>query len=921
MVDEVGAPEQRARILIDSQLMASGWFVCDRADVDLVNHEGVAVREVALGEAGRADYLLYVQRHVVGVIEAKPEGTPLTGVQWQTARYAEGLPPRMRLGAVLVDGRLPFLFEASGSETVFTNLFDPDPASRHLFAFPRPETLARVLRDAEADPVAPTWRGRVRNLPTLDGYDMRPASERSVKAVEASLAGGKPRSLVQMATGAGKTRMAVAECYRLLKFGGVNRVLFLVDRNNLADQTLREFRDWTTPDDGRKFTELYNVDKLTSSGMVGSSKVVISTIQRVWSVLKGQEVPDTDDPNIDEFTPDAPVEVQYNPLLPPEAFDLVIVDECHRSIYGLWRGVIDYFDGHVVGLTATPMKQTFAFFNQNLVAEYTYPESVADGVNVDFDIYRIKTQITEAGSTIEAGIVVPVMDKRTRRQRYEALDEDVLYTPSELDRKVMSKDQIRTVLTAFKDRLFTDIFPGRSVVPKTLVFAKDDNHAEEIVTQIKEVFGKGNDFAAKITYNAKDPKALLQQFRNSSTLRFAVTVDMIATGTDVKPIECVFFLRDVRSASYFEQMKGRGARTIDNATFQTLTPDADSKDRFVIVDAVGVTEHEFVDPPLQRDRTITLKQLLDKAATFTITADETATLASRLARLERQLTPAERAEINEVAGQPFTQITASLITVADPDVIADALAHAPLKDGKPDEAAAIRALVQKAIEPIAGNAPLRQRLLELRVAHDLLIDEASKDVLLDASGHVDRDRAQETITSWRAYLDEHRDEISAIEAVYTQPKAPKVAYSELRDLAERIQRPPYRWTVDTLWHAYEAIDTGRVKHSARHTTTDLVALIRFALGYDNELVPYASTIEDRWSNWLAQQAQAGTEFTDTEMWWLERIKDVIIQSGDFQTTDLDLPPFTERGGTDGAIRDLGTGVATVLDGLTQELTA
>ncbi len=914
-------PEASARLTIDRQLEESGWFVCNQDAVDLVNHEGVAVREVTLGDAGRADYLLYVKRRVVGVIEAKPEGTPLTGVQWQTSRYAEGLPPQMRLGAVLVEGRLPFLFEASGSETVFTNLFDPDSASRRVFAFPRPETLARFIRDAETDPEAATWRAKVRRMPPLDDYDLRPASERSVKAVEASMASGKLRSLVQMATGAGKTRMAVAECYRLLKFGGVNRVLFLVDRNNLADQTLREFRDWTTPDDGRKFTDLYNVDKLTSAGTLGSSKVVISTIQRVWSVLKGQEVPDTEDPNIDEFTPDSPVEIQYNPLLPPEAFDLVIVDECHRSIYGLWRGVIEYFDAHVVGLTATPMKQTFAFFNQNLVAEYTYTESVADGVNVDFDIYRIKTEITEGGSTIEAGIVVPVMDKRTRRQRYEALDEDVLYGSSELDRKVMSKDQIRTVLTAFKDRLFTEIFPGRSVVPKTLVFAKDDNHAEEIVTQIKEVFGKGNDFAAKITYNAKDPKALLQQFRNSSTLRFAVTVDMIATGTDVKPIECVFFMRDVRSASYFEQMKGRGARTIDSATFQTMTPDALSKDRFVIVDAVGVTEHAFVDPPLQRDRIISLKKLLDKAATFTITSEETSTLASRLARLERQLTPAERAEINQVAGQPFTAVIASLITVTDPDVIAKAIAVAPMKSGKPDEAAAMSALVQKAIEPIAGNAPLRQRLLELRTAHDLLIDEASKDTLIEASGHVDRDKARETVTSWRAFLDEHRDEISAIETVYSQPKVLKVAYGELRDLAERIQRPPYRWTVDSLWHAYEAIDEGRVQRSARHTTTDLVGLIRFALGYDNELIPYASTIEQRWSNWLAQQALAGIEFTDTEIWWLERIKDVVIQSGDFNTTDLELPPFTERGGTDGAVRDLGAGVASVLDGLQQGLTA
>jgi type I restriction enzyme R subunit len=922
MANADGAPEQRARVIIDRQLTDAGWFVCNKADMDLVNHEGVAVREVALGDAGRADYLLYVQRRAVGVIEAKPEGTPLTGVQWQTAQYAEGLPAAMRLSAVLVNDRLPFLFEASGSETVFTNLFDPDPASRRMFAFPRPETLARFARDADTNPAAPTWRGKVRSMPGLDGYDMRPASARSVLAIEASMAAGKPRSLVQMATGAGKTRMAVAECYRLLKFGGVNRILFLVDRNNLADQTLREFRDWTTPDDGRKFTELYNVDKLTSSGMVGSSKVVISTIQRVWSVLKGQEVPDSDDPNIDDFMPDAPIEVQYNALLPPETFDFVIVDEAHRSIYGLWRGVVEYFDAHIVGLTATPMKQTFGFFNQNLVAEYTYPESVADGVNVDFDVYRIKTQITESGSTIEAGTVIPVMDKRTRQQRYEAVDEDVLYTPSELDRKVMSKDQIRTVLTAFKDRLFTEIFPGRSTVPKTLIFAKDDNHAEEIVAQVKEVFGKGNDFAAKITYNAKDPKARLQQFRNSSTLRVAVTVDMIATGTDVKPIECVFFMRDVRSASYFEQMKGRGARTIDTATFQALTPDADTKDRFVIVDAVGVTEHDFVDAaPLQRDRTITLKQLLDKAATFTITPDETATLASRLSRLERQMTGAERAEVNTVAGQPLTVIITGLIKVADPDVIAATIAAAPLKNGKPDETAAMQALVQTVVEPIAGNAPLRQRLLELRAAHDILIDETSADTLLDASGHVDKDKASALVTSWKAYLDENRDEIAAIQAIYAQPKTPKVAYDELRELADRINRPPRNWTVDSLWAAYEAIDTDKVKHSSRHTTTDLVALVRFALGYDNELVPYASTIEERWANWLAQQAQAGVEFTDTEMWWLENIKSAVIQSGDFKTTDLALPPFTERGGTDGAIRDLGPSVAHVLTHLTEELTA
>ncbi len=380
-----------------------------------------------------------------------------------------------------------------------------------------------------------------------------------------------------------------------------------MDRNNLGDQTHAEFQNFRTPDDGRRFAEIYNVDKLTSAGMLRSSHVVISTIQRVHRVLSGQVAPQGDDPGLDDFVPDGPVAVAYNTDMPPETFDLVIVDEAHRSIYGVWRAVLQYFDAHIVGLTATPEKQTFGFFQQNLVSEYTYPQSVADGVNVDFDLFRIKTQITGQGSSIEAGTtVVPKVDRRTRVQRLVELDEDLEYTGRQLDRAVTSMSQIRLMLDTFRDRLFTEIFPSRTTVPKTLIFCKDDAHAEEVVTTVRQVFGKGNDFAAKITYNAKNPKGRLQAFRTSATLKIAVTVDMIATGTDVRPLECVFFMRDVRSASYFEQMKGRGARTIPPADFQAVTLDATEKTRFVIVDAIGVTEHEFVDPPLNREKGISL---------------------------------------------------------------------------------------------------------------------------------------------------------------------------------------------------------------------------------------------------------------------------------------------------------------------------
>ncbi|AGP65770.1 type III restriction enzyme, res subunit [Mycobacterium intracellulare subsp. yongonense 05-1390] len=895
--------ETRARVHIDQQLTRAGWQVQDKKDLNLFAGQGVAVREVVMKPGhGRVDYLLYVDKAVVGVIEAKPMGTPLSGVEWQSAMYAEGLPADVRLAARTRDGRLPFVFEASGVETHFTNGFDPEPRARLIFNFPKPATLARIVRDADAAPERPTWRAKIRDLPPLDTAPLRPAQIKAISGIENSLADQRfDRSLVQMATGAGKTYTAVTESYRLLKHGGFNRILFLVDRNNLADQTLAEFQNYRTPDDGRRFTELYNVTKLSSAGPLASTKVTISTIQRVYKFLNDGEVSDVDDPDLDDFTPDAPVTVAYSEVLPPESFDLVVVDEAHRSIYGVWRGVLEYFDAHIVGLTATPGKQTFGFFRQNLVSEYTYPESVADGVNVDFDIYQIRTRISEEGSRIDAGTIVPKVDRRTREQRLETLDEDLEYTTAQLDRAVTATDQIRTVLETFRDRLFTEIFPRRSTVPKTLIFAKDDNHAEEIVRQVREVFGKGNDFAAKITYSARNAKEQLQALRTSPSLRVAVTVDMIATGTDVKPLECVFFMRDVHSAQYFEQMKGRGARTIASADFQAVTPDAASKTRFVIVDAIGVTEHPFVEPPLNRQTSVSLKKLLGKAATLTLTEDEAATLASRLAKLELALTNEERGELDTVAGQPVRDIVRGLVDAVEPST------------GSAEA-------IERAIQPIAANPELRNRILELRATHDRVIDEVSSDELIEAGGVTDTDRARSIVESWRAYLEEHRDEITAIQLAYEAGEQ-RIDFAYIQGLAARIARPPHNWTPDVIWNAYAAIDAPRVRTCPRHTLTDLVSLIRFTIGVDDELVPYGERVREKYTAWLAQQEQAGVHFNETERWWLDRMVSVIANSAGIYVEDLDDAPFIERGGIDGAIRDLGERAGELIEQLNAELTA
>ena len=501
-------PEQQARQNIDRLLEQAGWALQDAGAINLYESAGVAVREFSLKPGhGSADYLLYVNRRAAGIIEAKPEGHTLVGVEIQSEKYSTGLPdilPAYRRP-------LPFLYQSTGCETRFTNLFDPDPRSRSLFAFHKPQTLAGWLgvsesaresddldRPMAAEPpdafLSRNLRRKLDAMPPLDASALWPVQERAIESLERSLASGRRRALVQMATGSGKTFMACNQVYRLIKHAGARRVLFLVDRANLGRQALREFQGFTVPGDHRKFTELYNVQLLQSARVDPVSRVCIATIQRVYSMLKGEEL----DPQVEELsgfdlppTGTEPPPVGYNPDVPIETFDFIITDECHRSIYNLWRQVLDYFDAFIVGLTATPSKQTFGFFRQNLVMEYSHRQAVADNINVDFDIYRIRTQITEGGSTVEAGYYVDRRNRLTRKVRWEQLEEDLTYAPNQLDKDVVAEDQIRTVIGAFKERLFTDIFPHRRDVPKTIIFAKDDSHADDIVRVVRRGVRQG----------------------------------------------------------------------------------------------------------------------------------------------------------------------------------------------------------------------------------------------------------------------------------------------------------------------------------------------------------------------------------------------------------------------------------------------
>jgi type I restriction enzyme, R subunit len=913
-------PEEQARQQIDRLLSQAGWTVQSMGELNLHASLGVAVREFHL-TTGFADYMLFVDGKAAGVIEAKAVGATLSGVAGQAQNYAEGLPPAIPH----VGSPLPFVYESTGVETFFRDLRDPQPASRRVFAFHQPTTLHEWSRQNG------TLRRRLSGMPEIHTGGLRVCQIEAIEGLEESLAAARPRALIQAATGSGKTYTAATASYRLIKHASAKRVLFLVDRNNLGRQTKREFADYRTPDDGRRFTDLYNVQHLTSNVLDPVNKVCITTIQRLFSMHTGQPEPDE---GIEErsayemwLPDDAEKTVVYSPDIPIETFDFIVTDECHRSIYNLWRQVLEYFDAFLIGLTATPSKQTLGFFGQNLVTEYTHERAVADGVNVPFEVYRIKTEITEQGGSVDAGYNVGRRDKRTRKMRYEQLDEAMDYAGTQLDRSVVAVDQIRTVIRTFRERLHTDLFPGRTETPKTLIFAKTDSHAEDIVGIVREEFGKGNDFCKKITYRTtgETPERLLASFRNSYNPRIAVTVDMISTGTDIKPLECLLFMRDVKSAVYFEQMKGRGVRSINDADLVAVTPDAKQKDRFVIVDAVGVTEHEMsTSEPIERKRSVPFEKLLETVALGIRDEDTLRSLAGRLARLEPKLEPRDVEKIAEDGdGAKLNDLTHALLNAVDPDAQqerakADTGATAPTDAQLADAA---KKLADEACAPLNSPA-LRQRLTDIKTRNDQTIDDVSKDIVLQAGfDQAATERARGTIETFKQFIEENRDELTALQIIYEQPHGRrKLTYDEVKSLAEALERPPHRLLPDAVWKAYEQLERSKVKRARPETLlTDIVSLVRFATGAAEELEPYSEVVGRRFDIWMEAQAEAGRGFTAEQVEWLEMIRNHVAASVTVEADDFEYAPFHGRGGIVKAHQVFGADLAGILGELNEAL--
>ncbi|WP_349835462.1 DEAD/DEAH box helicase family protein, partial [Bacteroides fragilis] len=638
-------PEEKARIKIDQWFYDAGWEVVNR-DQYTPTSTAVAIREGLLKGNLEADYFLFINGKAVGVLEAKREEVDVSSgiVSDQVVTYAKNIPQYYQA----YQRPLPLLYKSNGKIVLFKDYRDNDSDFEEINRIHTPWEIVKVL--GIDDPFA--------GLPTLRSKRLRDCQYEAVTELEKSFRIGQNRALMVLATGAGKTYTACLTAYRMLAYTPMRRVLFLVDRNNLGKQAETEFGTFRLTDNGEAFNMIYTVNRLKSAKVPIDSNVVISTIQRLFSLLKGEEISDNEED--EEYDEEQEIVLPGHPNLPHDFFDLIIIDECHRSIYGNWRKVLEYFDtARLLGLTATPVPETMAFFNNNRIVNYTLEKSILDGVNVDCRIYRIKTKATEEGGAIMEGDRLKVETRYTGEVKQVSNKETKNYTKEELNRSIINPAQIKLILNTYRDIVYTELFndPPREAnmdyLPKTLIFALNEAHATNIVNIAKEVFGRTDDrFVQKITYSVGDSNELIRQFRNDKDFRIAVTCTLVATGTDVKPLEVVIFMRDVVSLPLYTQMKGRGVRTIGDEQLRNVTPNAISKDCFYLVDAVGVTEHEHLIPqPYEgpEGETVTLKELLERITHGYLPDIYLRRLASTLSRLYNKANNVQRNEFIRLA--------------------------------------------------------------------------------------------------------------------------------------------------------------------------------------------------------------------------------------------------------------------------------
>ena len=860
-------PEEKVRVKIDQMFEDAGWKVVDR-DFYSPTITAAAIREGLLEGNREADYFLFLNGKAVGVLEAKRKEVNVASdwVSDQAERYTRYVPKCYQAFA----RPLPFIYLSNGENTYFRDCRIEDSDLEEINRIHTPKEMVKML--GINDPYA--------GLPTLKKKGLRDCQYEAITELENSFRAGQNRALIVLATGAGKTYTACLAAYRFLAYTPMKRILFLVDRNNLGKQAECEFGMFRLTENGDPFNTIYTVNRLKSNKVPSDSNVVISTIQRLFSLLTGQEIVDNDDD--DEDTTTGEVQLTGNLQLPPDFFDIIIIDECHRSIYGNWRRVLDYFStAKLIGLTATPVPETMAFFNNNRVVNYTLERSIIDGVNVDSRVYRIKTQATENGGAILKG------DKLKRETRYTGKVEIIKneetrnYTKEELNRSIINPAQIKLVLETYRDAVYTEMFidpqrePIMDYLPKTLIFALNENHATNIVRIAKEVFGRTDDkFVQKITYSSGDSNELIRQFRNDKEFRIAVTCTLVATGTDVKPLEVVIFMRDVASAPLYIQMKGRGVRTIGDDQLRNVTPNAFSKDCYFLVDAVGVTEHDHTvsGPSDDTSQTITLKRLLELLTHGNVKDEYLRLIASKLSRIYSKANQKQREKFMDLAHADMREISSNIFDAMEKGILPPYISI----DEPNNERKGL-------VIPLTHHPEARQYLLILAAGFIETL-QPGEDTLI--SKGFSQEEATEVTTAFEEYCKENRDDIEALRMIYNNEGEP-LTYSLLKDLENKLKLANNKFQTSRLWNCYSIVNPQSVK---KHTTkeekealTNIIQLVRYANHQIDTLESLYPSAQQRFNLWYGQVQRSVTE---SQIAIVRQIVDYIASNGACTIKDI-----------------------------------
>ena len=857
-------PEEKARKKIDMLLKKAGWSIVPR-DQYSPGVSAVAIEEGLLKGNLEADYLLFLEGKAIGVLEAKKESVSLDNV---VANQAENYTHKLLPMYQYWENPLPLIYLSNGKELLFKNAKIPGSTYQKLDAMHTPKEMVKLSG------INSFFAG----LPTLDPKGLRDCQYEAITNLEASFRNSQRKALIVLATGAGKTFTACLAAYRFLAYTPARRVLFLVDRNNLGKQAEGAFGDFKLTENGEPFSTIYTTERLRSGKISDKTNLVICTIQRLFSVITGQELQDDDDGE-SSFESDTQPDVELNGklLLPPDFFDLIIVDECHRSIYGRWRKVLEYFkEARIIGLTATPGDETMAFFNNNRVVNYTLEKSIVDEINVDCRVYRIRTSATENGGEIHKGEKYREITTYTGEKRMTRAVEATPYQANDLDRAVINPEQIKLVLESYKNAVYSELYPSRdpniAYIPKTLIFAKSDAHADNIIKIIREqVFpGQCPEFAQKITYSAGDSNALIKNFRNDKKFRIAVTVTLVATGTDVKPLEVLIFMRDVNSESLYVQMKGRGVRTITDDALRNVTPNADSKDIFYLVDAIGVTEHvKNSQAPEPTDGVnISLEKLLEQITHGYLPDDNLRLLAARLARINSKSTEEQRSEFTDLAGMEMKEIASNIYEAFENG----SLAAAPFESSnQPNE------LRKALVQPLALHEKARKFLLILNAGFVKIL-QPGRDTLISTGFSVEN--AQETITKFEEYVQAHRDEEEAIRIIAENTGEP-ITYAMLEDLKKKFLAANSQFSIDNLWHSYKVVNQDTVvpfkDATEKEALTNLIQLVRFSLKMIPELRSLVPLAAQRFELWCGQNQR--DTLSETQRYIAREITNYVVSNG------------------------------------------